>query len=79
MPKKLKLNLNELKVQSFITTLNDAERNMLRGGGSEEQVSCTGPDCVESCTCPTDCSCATCPPICTNTGGGCTGLPICCN
>jgi len=32
MAKKIKLSLEDLKVQSFVTTLSNAEKSALRGG-----------------------------------------------
>jgi hypothetical protein len=32
MPKKIKLNLEDLKVESFVTTLNDEEKYRIKGG-----------------------------------------------
>lgn len=68
MPKKLKLNLKDLKVQSFVTTLKDTENKLLKGGGSE--FSCpTGPgttnrDCICCGVDPTPLSLCTSPPGC---------------
>lgn len=53
MPKKLKLNLNDLKIQSFVTTLKSSEEEILKGGAD------TGTN-GESCTCNTNCTCYTC-------------------
>lgn len=70
MPKKLKLNIQELKVQSFVTLLSEDEKNVFKGGGTDID-DCSTQSCLSNCV--------TCPPICTNTGGGCTGHPACCN
>jgi hypothetical protein len=35
MPNKIKLNLEDLKVESFITTLSDEEKDNLKGGTSQ--------------------------------------------
>ncbi len=58
MPKKIKLNLSDLKVQSFVTNLNEKEKNELKGGASLPN------DCYSY---PNDCytndpTCVTCGP-----------------
>lgn len=56
MSKKLKLNLEDLKVQSFITALTDEEKNNYKAAGS-------GAD---------DCNTASCGGVtCTNCNSGC--------
>lgn len=47
MPKKLKLN--NLKVESFSTTLNDEEAKKIKGGYSEDLTYC---DTYVCCTFP---------------------------
>jgi hypothetical protein len=47
MPKKQKLNLEELKVQSFVTTLKEEELDKFRGGTIDST-------CIGSCDCNTD-------------------------
>ena len=37
MPKKLKLNLEDLKVESFITSLDEEGQRAMRGGGGYER------------------------------------------
>lgn len=52
MPKKLKLNLNELKVQSFVTSLDSERLKMVNGGGTGElcdAASGTWITCVGGC------------------------------
>lgn len=58
MPKKIKLNLNDLKVQSFVTTLNDWEKNELKGGTTNSWDE----DCPQTCmsACITDCAASVC-------------------
>ena len=68
MPKKIKLNLNDLKVQSFVTALDDKDKKKIEGGGSS---GCTGPD--EDCTfCSQDTACNSCRP------SVCSGTVACC-
>ena len=72
MPKKLKLDLNGLKVNSFVTSLGDRDSKKIMGGGTLTQ----GADCsrdggcvltvvgtCETCDCPTIATCE----VCTNT------------
>ncbi len=60
MPKNLKLNLNELKVQSFVTALSTSEKIRIKGGGPEAYKTLIGPSCIEcTFTCGTNCSCGT--------------------
>ncbi len=47
MPKKQKLNLEELKVQSFVTALEEQDLGKFRGGTID-------PTCIGSCDCDTD-------------------------
>lgn len=68
MPKKLKLNLNDLKVQSFVTALTDEEKNRFKGAGSDGCDS--GGTALTHCTCVTRCTC-TCQP------SECSGLQCC--
>ncbi len=59
MPKKLKLNLKGLKVQSFVTSLKDEEKTKIRGGDVLTN-SCL--QCTETCQgCNTYTDCPTCP------------------
>ncbi len=77
MPKNLKLNLNELKVQSFVTALTSEEKDRFKGGGSDgcdspttkvTHCSCNG-SCGGSCSCGSDC--LTCSP------SWCSGIACC--
>lgn len=61
MPKKMKLNLEELNVQSFVTSLDDEKSKHILGGGETDDtcVSCEGTcdnsnGCICTTTCPTD-------------------------
>lgn len=58
MPKKLKLNLNDLKVQSFVTALDEREKRGFKGGTTGGDDGCP-PTCA---TCPATCAqtCFTC-------------------
>ena len=67
MPKKLKLGLKGLRVQSFVTSLHNEEKSVVKGGLSDpicSEVNCaTTPygTCATYQTCPTDCNtCNTC-------------------
>ena len=60
MPKKLKLNLKDLKVQSFITALTDDEKNQFIGGANNNSPNTavnTYCDCLTVCanTCAVSC------------------------
>jgi hypothetical protein len=61
MPKKLKLDLNGLRIQSFVTSLDKRDKSKVRGGIT---ASLNCPDCTEGCptqTCYTNCgTCNTC-------------------
>jgi hypothetical protein len=47
MPKKIKLNLEDLKVESFVTELNKNEKKEVKGGGGTVAgTSCNRP-CIE--------------------------------
>jgi hypothetical protein len=70
MPKKLKLDLEGLKVNSFVTSVADGVKGKVKGGAVTLFSECSLP-CIESCwgycpteTCQTDCgsceSCVTC-------------------
>ena len=76
MPKKLKLDLKGLKVQSFVTSLDKGEESKIKGGSVVNTVcpvsTCPGaceppgtPTCDTICgtceTCETCVTCATCP------------------
>jgi hypothetical protein len=61
MPKKIKLNLEDLKVESFVTALNYKEKDRIKGGSAHYLVPlevqsylCWGwDDSNYSCICPT--------------------------
>lgn len=61
MPKKLKLGLNGLKVQSFVTSLHNEEKSGVKGGVSDPICSENNCDttpygtCETYQTCETDC------------------------
>lgn len=63
MKQKIKLNLTKLKVQSFVTSLTNEEKNIFMGAGSDDK--CDTPICTQP-TCGPPCSngsfCATCFP-----------------
>lgn len=66
MPKKLKLDLKGLEVQSFVTSLEKREKRQVKGGDPYTlETNC--PSCMPTCiscvfTCAETCygSCATC-------------------
>jgi hypothetical protein len=68
MPKKLKLNLSDLKVQSFVTSLNKEDKQNIKGGTDPVACSLTliwccayTPVSCETCeTCETCKTCETC-------------------
>ncbi len=45
MPKKLKLKLEDLKIQSFVTLLTEDEKKKFKGGGSVDCDSTHYPCC----------------------------------
>jgi hypothetical protein len=77
MPKKKKMSLSPIKVQSFVTTLDDKQKNKVKGGATYDCTpdSCPGGTCPPtwnaSCegtcdTCASDCTCFnTCDNTCT--------------
>lgn len=79
MPKKMKLDLSGLKVQSFVTSLDSGAEKKIKAG--ETLVSCPGPVCTDTCraTCEATCvtcgdtcaTCDTCAPTCGATCGTC--------
>ena len=71
MSKKMKLNLGEFKVTSFLTSLERDEAKKLRGGGPDTEQECS----VDSCTCETYCGCVTQVPTCINTCVTCETCP----
>jgi hypothetical protein len=71
MPKKLKLDLEGLKVQSFVTSLENVQKKQVRGGDPDPPESinpaatCDGTTCIVTLcndnTCAQTCpSCPTC-------------------
>jgi hypothetical protein len=59
MPKKLKLDLQGFKVQSFVTSLDTNEKANVKGGLTVDTV--CYPFCSEECTdTEVSCSCDTC-------------------
>lgn len=40
MPKKIKLNLEDLKIKSFVTSLDDGDAKNVKGGETEGGLSC---------------------------------------
>ncbi len=75
MPKKLKVDLKDLKVNSFVTSLDDGVKGKVKGGTGTINPFICSVSCFESClgncptdTCETDCgscvTCATCHPTC---------------
>lgn len=71
MDKKMKVNLGELKVKSFLTSLEKNEERKLKGGGPDTVQDCS----LDSCTCQTFCECVTQIPNCTDTCESCTTCP----
>lgn len=64
MPRKIKLNLNDLKVQSFVTALNEYDKAKIKGGTDTADDDCdtsTCRTCYTRCTCDTACG-GTCMP-----------------
>jgi hypothetical protein len=61
MPNKIKLNLEDLKVESFVTELNNAEKDNLRGG---THIKCGSYQCTVDCTGPEECGTVTGSPRC---------------
>lgn len=62
MPKKLKLS--DLKVQSFVTSLENDEKKKVQGGATLPISNCAEDTCLEcetnySCDCPTNYTCYT--------------------
>lgn len=70
MPKKRKLKLSSLKVESFVTNLKDRSHLVKMKGGaiSDTPIPCGTPNCTDTCetpcgscdTCATECTCGTC-------------------
>lgn len=60
MPKKLKLNISNLKVQSFVTSLDKHKEAMIKGGASNSNCAiCTDYSACETCV-PSMCDENTC-------------------
>lgn len=57
MPKKLKLDLKNLKVKSFVTSLDGNEKKNIHGGATFDSI------CISECD--------TCPDICQPSGATC--------
>jgi hypothetical protein len=68
MQKKLKLNLKDLKIQSFVTSLENGDKTKIKAGGTgdtacepcqtDPPVTCTCLTCITCITCNT-CGCVT--------------------
>ena len=84
MPKKLNLDLNGLKVQSFVTSLDKRDESKIKGGSVVNTV-CPPticPECEPTGTCYTNCgTCVTCTCETCNTNCGtcetCASCPTC--
>lgn len=68
MPKKLKLS--DLKVQSFVTSLENDEKNKVKGG-------LTSPNCETDDTCTCNTYCGTCPTACGSMCNTCSCQTVC--
>jgi hypothetical protein len=74
MSKKIKLNLEDLKVESFVTSLNNKQKNMIKGGSNFCTWTC-GTNCGSNCLCATfDCASDN---GCGGGGGGTSGIQRC--
>ncbi len=75
MPKKMKLNTTDFKVQSFVTSLNDDHKKKVVGGGTvtEWKLRCD-PSCQATCMG----SCYSCYNTCNWTCGADTRVPCDC-
>ena len=82
MSKKMKLNLESIRIKSFVTTLSSGEKVKAKGAG-DYTPTCTSVTCIVECTqfgCPTEgctqgCPTEGCPTlVCTQEP---TGLPDC--
>jgi hypothetical protein len=59
MPKKLRLDLGNLKVQSFVTSLEGDEASKVKAGATNDTMCLPG--CSDECTdTEVSCSCYTC-------------------
>lgn len=79
MPKKLKLS--DLKIQSFVTSLENGEKKKVKGGGTILLTNCAEDTCLEcettpSCVCDTYFSCISDCGTCTCEDTVC-GITIC--
>jgi len=75
MPKKLKLNLKDLRVQSFVTALTDAEKKQFIGGDDSADNN-NSPNTARGTYCDCNTVCAnTCAASC---GGTCGSGYVCC-
>lgn len=59
MPKKFKLDIESLKVQSFVTSLNNEAKRKIRGGEIPTDTCFSCPDTYQECNTYTECP--TCP------------------
>ena len=66
--KKQKLNLNELKVSSFVTGIDESKKNTAKGGGSAIYTECCFYADTNGCTMYLRCA----TPQITNVNEGCT-------
>jgi hypothetical protein len=64
MLEKMKLNLKDLKVQSFMTSLNNEYKTRVKGGMTDTCMTCPHTQC-ETCTTCNVSLCETCPIGCT--------------
>lgn len=78
MPKKLKLDLGGLKVQSFVTSLENGDEKKIKGGATLVTCETCEPECPSGGTCLTACgtcntcvTCNTCPASCGGTCDSC--------
>ncbi|SRR6266550_5972850 len=55
---KIKLNLEDLKVESFATTPDSAARRGTVFGQATADDTCIGPTCGTSCPCPSEQTCS---------------------
>lgn len=52
MPKKVKLNINGLKVASFVTSLNTEEKEKVKGGAWTWEMACRTDLSCDARVCP---------------------------
>jgi len=58
--KKMKFNVDELKVQSFVTSLNNEEKFSLNGGSGDYPTTGWTVETVKQCTCYYTCGSGQC-------------------